>query len=84
MVVVGVNTHFVLLCVEGVLAQLHRPELVVGLEVRPPPQTAVDDVGEAFSVRDLQTAIQRPAEKAEGHVCLVHTYTDSSFCICYI
>lgn len=57
LVVVRVNTHFILLCVEGVLAQLHRPQLMVGLEVRPSPQTAVDDVGKAFSVGNLQTAI---------------------------
>ncbi|TNN52259.1 hypothetical protein EYF80_037535 [Liparis tanakae] len=49
-----------------VLAQLHRPQLVVGLQVGPAPQAAVDDVGQTFSVGHLQTAIQRPAERRRG------------------
>lgn len=63
LVVVWVDAHFVLLRVEGELAQLHRPQLMVGLQVGPAPQTAVDDVREAFSVGNLQTAIQRPASR---------------------
>lgn len=63
---IRVDTHFVLLGVEGVLAQLHRPQLVVGLKVGPAPQTAVDDVGEALPVGDLQTAVQRPAGGAQS------------------
>lgn len=67
---VWVDAHFVLLRVEGVLAQLHRPQLMVGLQVGPAPQTAVDDMREAFSVGNLQTAIQRPAaeDAAESYV----------------
>lgn len=59
LIVVWVDTHFILLRVEGVFAQLHRPQLVVGLQVGPAPQTAVDDVGQTFSVGNLKTAIQR-------------------------
>lgn len=44
---------------------------MVGLEVRPPPQTAVDDVGKAFSVGNLQTAIERPADKEVGHTAYI-------------
>ena len=71
LVVVRVDTHFVLLGVEGVLAQLHRPQLVVGLQVGPAPQAAVDDVRQTFPVGNLQAAIQRPAggeEEAEMFV----------------
>lgn len=64
---VRVHTHFVLLCVEGVLAQVHRSQLMVGLQVGPAPQAAVDDVWEAFPVGDLQAAIQRPIDKATNN-----------------
>lgn len=63
LVVVRVDAHFVLLCVEGVLAHLHRPQLVVGLQVRPAPQTTVYDMGEAFSVGHLETAIEGPVDR---------------------
>lgn len=66
LVVIRVDTHFILLRVEGVLAQLDRPQLMVGLQVGPAPQTAVDDVRETFSVGYLQTAIQRPADRKRG------------------
>jgi hypothetical protein len=51
--VVGVDTHLILLGVEGVLTELHGPQLVVGLQVRPAPQAAVDDVREALPVGHL-------------------------------
>lgn len=62
LVVVRVYTHFVLLHVEGKLTQVYGTQLMVGLQVRPAPQSAVDHMREAFSMRYLQTAIQRPAQ----------------------
>lgn len=58
---VGVDAHLVLLQVEGILAGLHGPQLVVAVQVRPSPQAAVEDMGEAFPVGYLQSAIQGPA-----------------------
>ncbi len=66
LVVVRVHTHLVLLHMEGKLAQVYSTQLVVGLQVRPAPQPAVDHMGKAFSVRYLQTAIQRPAQNVQG------------------
>lgn len=51
---VGVDAYFFLLGAEGVLAYLQGFELVVALQVRPTPHTAVDDVREAFAVRYLE------------------------------
>ena len=39
---------------EGVLAQVQRLELVVGLEVGPAPHPAVDHVRQPLAVRHLQ------------------------------
>lgn len=58
---IGIHTDFVLLHVEGVLTHLHGPQLMVAMQVRPPPQPAVDDMGKALAVGHLQPAIQRPA-----------------------
>lgn len=66
LVVVRVHTHLVLLHMEGKLAQVYSTQLVVGLQVRPAPQPAVDHMRKAFSVRYLQTAIQRPAQTVQG------------------
>lgn len=66
LVVVRVHTHLVLLRMKGKLAQVYSTQLVVGLQVRPAPQPAVDHMGKAFSVRYLQTAIQRPAQTVQG------------------
>lgn len=65
LVVVGIDADLVLLEVEGELTGLNGPQLVVAVQVRPPPQAAVNDVGEAFPVRHLQTAVQRPAVGGE-------------------
>lgn len=80
LIVVWVDTHFILLRVEGVLAQLHRPQLVVGLQVGPAPQTAVDDVGQTFSVGNLKTAIQRSVNTRRGRsISLRHLVWLSSY-----
>lgn len=55
---VGVDAHFVLLQVEGVLAGVNGPQLVVAVEVGPSPQAAVDDVGQALAMGHLETPIQ--------------------------
>lgn len=55
---VGIDAHFVLLQVEGKLAGVDGPQLVVTVQVGPPPQAAVDDVGEAFTVGHLEAAVQ--------------------------
>ena len=57
---VGVDTHLVLLGVEGELTQVDGAQLVVGLQVWPTPQAAVDDMGQPLPVGHLQTTIQRP------------------------
>lgn len=61
LVVVGIHADLVLLHVEGELAQLHGPQLMVAVKVRPSPQAAVDDMGEPLPVGHLQPAIQGPA-----------------------
>lgn len=61
---VGVDTHFILLQVEGVLAGVDGFQLVVAVEVWPPPQAAVKDVGQTFTVGHLQTPIQGPEQRA--------------------
>lgn len=64
LVMVGVDTHFILLQVEGVLAGVDGFQLVVAVEVWPPPQAAVKDVGQTFTVGHLQTPIQGPEQRA--------------------
>lgn len=54
---VGIDADLVLLGVEGELAVVHRPQLVVGLQVGPAPQATVDDVRKTFSVGDLEASI---------------------------
>ena len=54
LVVVGVDADFHLLGGEGVLADLQRLQLMMGLQVRPPPHPAVDHMGQPFTVRNLQ------------------------------
>lgn len=66
LVVVGVDAHLILLHVEGKLAQVDGPQLVVRLQVGPAPEAAVDDVGKPLPVGHLQSAIQRPVEEEEG------------------
>lgn len=59
---VGVDTHFILLQVEGILAGVDGFQLVVAVEVGPPPQAAVKDVGQTFTVGHLKTPIQGPED----------------------
>lgn len=56
---VGVDADFILLEVEGVLAGLDGAQLVVAVQVGPSPQAAVDDMRQTFTVRHLQTPVQR-------------------------
>ena len=58
LVVVGVDTHFVLFEVEGELAGVDCPQLVVAVQVGPSPQAAVDDVRQALAVGHLETPVQ--------------------------
>lgn len=61
LVVVGIHADLVLLHIEGELTQLHGPQLVVAVQVRPSPQAAVDDMREPLPMGHLQPAIQGPA-----------------------
>lgn len=58
LVMVGIDTHFILLEVEGVLAGVDGPQLMVAVKVGPPPQAAVDDVGQALTMGHLETTVQ--------------------------
>lgn len=66
LIVVGIHADLVLLHVEGELTQLHGPQLMVAVQVRPSPQTAVDDMGEPLPVGHLQAAIQGPVRTGRG------------------
>lgn len=57
-VVVRVDADVLLLGAEGELTALQGFQLVVGLQVRPAPDPAVDDVGEALPVGHLQPSVQ--------------------------
>lgn len=59
LVVVRVDAHVLLLGAEGKLAALKRFELVVRLQVRPAPHAAVDDMRQPFTMRHLQSSVQR-------------------------
>lgn len=54
---VGVDADLVLLGLEGEFAVIDRPQLVVGLQVRPAPQATVDDVRKTFPVGDLEASV---------------------------
>lgn len=58
LVVVRVDADFVLLEVKGILTGLNGTQLVVAVKVWPSPQTAVDNMGKALPVGDLETAVQ--------------------------
>jgi len=58
LVVVWVDAHILLLRSERELANVKSLELMVGLEVRPTPNPAVDHMGKPFPVRHLQTSIK--------------------------
>lgn len=55
---VRVDAHLILFEVEGILTGLNGTQLVVAVEVRPPPQATVNDVRKALALGDLQAAIQ--------------------------
>lgn len=55
---VRVDADLVLLEVEGILTGLNGTQLVVAVEVGPPPQAAVDDMGKPLPVGDLQAAVE--------------------------
>ena len=52
-VVAGVDANLVLFEPEGVLAELEGFQLVVALEVRPPPHAAVYDVWKSLAMGNL-------------------------------
>lgn len=60
LVMVGIDTHFILLEVKCILACINGPQLMVAVKVRPSPQAAVDDMGQTFTMRHLKTPVQRP------------------------
>lgn len=55
---VRIDTNFILLEVECILASVNGPKLVVTVKVRPSPQAAVDDMRQAFTMRNLKAAIE--------------------------
>lgn len=60
---VGVDTDVLLLGAEGELTALQGFQLVVGLQVRPAPDPAVDDMGQTLPVGHLQPSVQRPRNR---------------------
>lgn len=50
---IGIHTHIILLETEGILARVDGLELVMILQVWPPPQATVDDMGQTLTMRDL-------------------------------
>lgn len=66
LIVVGIHADLVFLHVEGELTQLHGPQLMVAVQVGPPPQAAVDDMGEPLPMGHLQSAIQGPVRTGRG------------------
>lgn len=59
LVVVRVDAHLVLFEVEGILTGLNGTQLMVAVEVRPPPQATVNDVRKPLTLGDLQATVQR-------------------------
>ena len=57
-VVVRVDADFLVVATEGELAEVQRLQLVVALQVRPAPYSAVDYVRQALSVGDLEPPVQ--------------------------
>lgn len=55
---VRIDTHFILLEVEGVLAGFNGPQLMVAVKVGPSPQATVYDVGQALTMGHLKTPVQ--------------------------
>lgn len=51
---VRVDTNVILLQTEGKAARVNGLQFMMVLQVRPTPQTTVDDMWEAFTMRDLE------------------------------
>lgn len=66
LVVVRVDAHLVLFEVEGILTGLNGTQLMVAVQVRPPPQATVNDVRKALTLGDLQATIQRSDGRVNG------------------
>ena len=60
---VRVYTYFILFKIESIFAVFNGFEFMVTVKVRPTPQSAIYHMWQSFSMRHLQTAIQRPVEK---------------------
>ena len=58
-IVVGINTDLVSLCLKRVLTVLHRPQLVLGVEVWPAPQLTVENVWQTLLLSDLRNKAGR-------------------------
>jgi len=80
-VVIGVNAHLFLLGAKWELTALQRLQLVVRLEVRPAPHSAINDMGQTLAVGHLQPPVQGPGNchtfaglpwTAEGPLQLIH------------
>lgn len=61
LVVVGVDTHVVILEVKGELAELDVLQFIL-VEVWPAPEPSVDHMGEPFPPSYLQASIKRPLD----------------------
>lgn len=57
LVVVGVDAYFILLGVEGKFTVVDRSQFMMGLQIWPAPQAAVNHMRKTFSVGDLETPI---------------------------
>lgn len=66
LVVVRVDAHLVLFEVEGILTGLNGTQLMVAVEVRPPPQATVNDVRKPLTLGDLQATIQGSDRRVNG------------------
>lgn len=61
-IVVRVDAHLLLLGAKWELTALQRLQLMVGLEIRPAPHSAINDVGQTLAVGHLQPPVQRPGD----------------------
>lgn len=80
-VVVGVNAHLFLLGAKWELTALQGLQLMVRLEVRPTPHSAINNVRQALAVGHLQPPVQGPGNcnafaglpwTTEGPLQLIH------------
>lgn len=65
LVVVRVDAHLILFEVEGILTGLNGTQLMVAVEVWPPPQATANDVRKLLALGDLQATIQRSDRTAK-------------------